>query len=250
MDGAKLMYGLLSKISQTVTEPVTILIDSFEEHPLVVALLLGLVGAVAPCQLTGNMSAITLYGNRTIQMKNDMGEIIAFIVGKVVVFSLLGLFVWFFGESFETALTNYFPLFRKLIGPLIIVTGLILVGILKLRFLQKLVIRIPVRLRSGKLGSFMLGASFSLAFCPTMFVIFFFWLMPMVMTTSYGFILPALFGIATSLPLIILFLLLWIFDAKRLIMKISMKAGRVVQRIAGSLLIFVGLIDTISYWGL
>lgn len=67
------MYGLLSKFSQLITEPVTILIDSFADYPLVVALLLGIVGAVAPCQLTGNMSAITLYGNRTVQMKEDMG---------------------------------------------------------------------------------------------------------------------------------------------------------------------------------
>lgn len=244
------MYGLMSKISQTITEPVTILINSFEQYPLVVALLLGLVGAVAPCQLTGNMSAITLYGNRTIQMKNDMGEIAAFIIGKVAVFSFLGLLVWFFGESFEASLTEYFPLFRKVIGPLIIMTGLVLLGILKLGFLQKLTMRIPMRLQNGKLGSFMLGASFSLAFCPTMFVLFFVWLMPLVMATSYGFVLPAVFGVATSLPLIVLFLLIWLFDAKRLIMKTSMKAGRIVQRLAGVLLIFIGIIDTITYWGI
>lgn len=240
----------MSKISQIITEPVTILINSFEQYPLVVALLLGLIGAVAPCQLTGNMSAITLYGNRTIQMKNDMGEIVAFILGKVVVFSSLGLFVWFFGESFEQSLIEYFPLFRKVIGPLIIITGLVLLGILKLGFLQKITMHIPMRLRNGKLGSFMLGASFSLAFCPTMFVLFFVWLMPLVVTTSYGLVLPVVFGVATSLPLIVLFLLIWLFDAKRLIMKKSMKAGRIVQRLAGAILIIIGIADTITYWGI
>lgn len=244
------MYGLLSKFSQTITEPVSTLINSFEQYPLVVALLLGLVGAVAPCQLTGNMSAITLYGNRTIQMKSDLGEIVAFIAGKVAVFSSLGLLVWFFGESFETSLTEYFPLFRKVIGPLIIITGLVLLGILKLGFLEKLTMRIPMRLRNGKLGSFMLGVSFSLAFCPTMFVLFFVWLMPLVVTTSYGLVLPAVFGIATSLPLIVLFLLIWLFDTKRLVMKNSMKVGRVVQRLAGAILVFIGIIDTITYWGI
>lgn len=240
----------MSKISQIITEPVTILINSFEQYPFVVALLLGIIGAVAPCQLTGNMSAITLYGNRTIQMKNNIGEIGFFIAGKVVVFSSLGLLVWFFGESFETSLTEYFPLFRKVIGPLIIITGFVLFGILKLGFLQKLTMRIPMRLRNGKLGSFMLGASFSLAFCPTMFVLFFVWLMPLVVTTSYGIVLPILFGVATSIPLIVLFLLIWFFDAKRLIMKKSMKAGKIVQRMAGAILIFIGIIDTITYWGI
>ncbi|WP_210469049.1 sulfite exporter TauE/SafE family protein [Sporosarcina sp. 6E9] len=244
------MYGLMSKISQAITEPVTILIHSFEQYPIVVALLLGLVGAVAPCQLTGNMSAITLYGNRTIQMKDDMGEILFFIIGKVAVFSSLGLLVWFFGETFETSLTDYFPLFRKVIGPLIIVTGLVLIGILKLDFLRKLTMRIPIRLRNGKLGSFMLGASFSLAFCPTMFVLFFLWLMPLVVTTSYGFVLPAVFGVATSLPLIVLFFFIWFFDAKRIIMKRSIKTGRIVQRLAGALLIIIGIADTITFWGI
>lgn len=105
-----------------------------------------------------------------------------------------------------------------------------------------------MQLRGGKLGSFMLGASFSLAFCPTMFVLFFFWLMPLVVGTSYGFILPAVFGVATSLPLIILLLLLWIFDAKRFIMKTSKKVGGIVQRFAGVLLILIGFIDTFTYW--
>lgn len=244
------MYGLMSKISQIITEPVTILINSFEQYPLMVALLLGLVGAVAPCQLTGNMSAITLYGNRTIQMKDNMGEIFAFMLGKVVVFSSLGLLFWFFGESFESSLTIYFPLLRKVIGPLIIITGLVLIGVLKLKFLHKLTMHIPMRLRNGKLGSFMLGVSFSLAFCPTMFVLFFVWLMPMVVTASYGFVLPAVFGVATSLPLIVLFLLIWLFDAKRLIMRSSLKTGRVVQRLAGVILISIGVVDTITYWGI
>lgn len=242
------MYGWMTRISQLVTEPVTILISSYEQFPIVVALLLGLIGAVAPCQLTGNMSAITLYGNRTIQMKDDTGEIIAFILGKVTVFSLLGLLVWVLGDSFATTLTGYFPLFRKVIGPLIIITGLVLIGVLKLNFLAKLTLRIPMRLRSGKFGSFMLGASFSLAFCPTMFVLFFLWLMPMVVSSSYGFVLPAVFGVATSLPLIVLFLFIWVFDAKRLIMKIGMKVGRIVQRIAGVILILIGIADTITFW--
>ncbi|MCK1998340.1 sulfite exporter TauE/SafE family protein [Psychrobacillus psychrodurans] len=244
------MYSLMSKISQTISEPVTIFLNSFEHYPIVVALLLGLIGAVAPCQLTGNMSAITFYGNRTVQMKSNWGEIVSFIAGKVVVFSLIGMLAWMFGQSFETKMTEYFPIFRQLIGPLMIVTGLVLIGILKLVFLNRLSTYIPMVLKEGKFGSFMLGASFSLAFCPTMFVLFFVWLMPTVVSTSYGFILPAAFGIATSIPLILLFVFIWLFDAKRLIMKNSMKIGGIIQKIAGVILIIIGVFDTITYWGI
>ena len=242
------MYGWLSIFSATISEPLTGLMHSFTDVPLVFALLLGLIGAVAPCQLTGNMSAITFYGNRTVQMKNNWMEIGFFIAGKVVVFSALGLLAWLFGQSFETKMTEYFPVFRKVIGPLIVMTGLVLLGVLKLGFLHRLTARIPMRLREGKFGSFMLGASFSLAFCPTMFVIFFLWLMPVVATTSYGFLLPTVFGIATSIPLILLFFLIWFFDAKRLIMKRSRKVGAMIQRVAGVLLVIIGVFDTVTFW--
>lgn len=244
------MYSLMSKISQTISEPVSFFLRSFEHSPIVVALLLGLIGAVAPCQLTGNMSAITFYGNRTVQLKSNWGEIVAFIAGKVAVFSLIGLLAWIFGQSFETKMTEYFPLFRKVIGPLLIVTGLVLLGVFQLRFLNRLTMYIPMVLKEGKSGSFMLGASFSLAFCPTMFVLFFVWLMPNVVSTSYGFLLPAVFGIATSIPLILLFGLIWFFDAKRFVMKKSIKMGRIIQKTAGVLLIIIGIFDTITYWGI
>lgn len=242
------MYYWLAKISQVIMDPVTKLIHSLEEYPLIVAILLGVVGAVAPCQLTGNMSAIALFGNKTMQKQSHQAEVFFFIFGKIIAFSLLGLLAWIFGEVFGDLLIAYFPLIRKAIGPLIIITGLVLLGILKLKWLQKITGKIPMRFKSGKLGSFLLGVSFSLAFCPTMFVIFFLLLMPITISTPYGFIFPAVFGIATTLPLLILYFLIWFFDAKRFIMKSSMKTGQNIQRLAGILLIIIGIFDTITFW--
>jgi len=239
----------MSDISQIISGPITLFLNSYEHSPLIIALLLGLVGALAPCQLTGNLSAITFYGNRTIQMKDNFGEVLFFIIGKVVVFSVIGLCAWLFGQSFETTMTSYFPIFRKAIGPMMFLTGLVLLGLLKLKWLNQLSTRIPFVLKEGKLGSFMMGAGFAIAFCPTMFVLFFVWLMPTVVTTPYGFILPAIFGIATSVPLIVMLTLLHLFDAKRFIMKSSMKMARVIQVVAGVLLLMIGVTDTLTYWG-
>jgi len=239
----------MSDISQIISGPITLFLNSYEHSPLIIALLLGFVGALAPCQLTGNLSAITFYGNRTIQMKDNFGEVLFFIIGKVVVFSVIGLCAWLFGQSFETTMTSYFPIFRKAIGPMMFLTGLVLLGLLKLKWLNQLSTRIPFVLKEGKLGSFMMGACFAIAFCPTMFVLFFVWLMPTVVTTPYGFILPAIFGIATSVPLIVMLILLHLFDAKRFIMKSSMKMARVIQVVAGVLLLMIGVTDTLTYWG-
>lgn len=244
------MYTFMSKISQAISGPITVFLNSYEHSPFIIAILLGLIGALAPCQLTGNMSAITFYGSRTFQTKNNWQEIVFFMLGKVVVFSLIGFFAWLFGQSFETDMTKYFPIFRKAIGPIMFITGLVLIGILKLKFLNRIPMCIPGVLKDGKLGSFLMGASFSIAFCPTMFVLFFVWLMPTVATSSYGVVLPAIFGIATSVPLLVMLGLIHLFDAKRFIMRTSMKMGRVIQIVAGVILIILGGADTITYWGL
>ncbi|MFA1818944.1 sulfite exporter TauE/SafE family protein [Virgibacillus oceani] len=54
------------------------------------------------------------------------------------------------------------------------------------------------------LGSYLLGVSLTVAFCPTMFVLFFMTLIPVVVTSSYGIILPSVFGVGTLLPLLII----------------------------------------------
>ena len=74
--------------------------------------------------------------------------------------------------------------------------------------------KIPTRLRDSYLGSFLMGASFTLAFCPTMFVLFILTLMPVVLETSYGFVLPSVFGIGTSLPLLLIIFLYLVFWGK------------------------------------
>ena len=244
------MYTLMSKISQIISNPISEFLNAYEHAPLIIAILLGLIGALAPCQLTGNMSAITFYGNRTIQMKSNWQEIVFFIVGKVIVFSLLGFFAWIFGQSFETKMTVYFPVFRQAIGPIMLITGLVLICIFKLKFLNRISSLIPTVLKEGKIGSLLMGASFSLAFCPTMFVLFFVWLMPTVASTSYGLVLPAIFGVATSVPLLIMLALIHFFYEKRVIMQFSMKMGRVIQNVAGVILIIIGVTDTITYWAL
>lgn len=243
------MYTLLSQLSQFMSKPIVTFLNSYEHSPIVIALLLGLIGSLAPCQLTGNISAITLYGNRSLQRKGSWIEISYFIIGKVIVFSVIGICAWLFGQAFETEINTYFPYFRKAIGPLLILTGLVLIGVIKLRWIDHLTRKVTVQVKSGKLGSLLLGASFSIAFCPTMFVLFFVWLMPTVVTTSYGMVLPVIFGVATSVPVLVVLLLIRSFDSQKIIMRNSRKVGKIVQVIAGLLLLGVGLLDAFTYWG-
>ncbi len=219
-----------------------------EHIPLLSALLLGIVGALVPCQFTGNLSAITLFGNQSLQKKAAWHETIYFIFGKIVAFSSLGFIVWILGNEFQQSLIAYFPWVRKMLGPLLIVIGLYLLGVFTMRWTLSL--WKSKSEKKGKLGAFLLGLSFSLGFCPTMFILFFIVLMPMAIAVPYGAIVPSIFAIGTSIPLLLSVFLIWYFGLSGAFMKKGRKIGLYVQRVAGVIIIFIGILDTITYWEL
>lgn len=242
------MYEVFSQVSSLLGQPFMKLAYSFGGIPILAALFLGLVGALAPCQFTGNLGAITLYSNRTVQNKVAWSDVIWFTLGKIVVFSGLGIVVWLMGQEFQDSLTLVFPWVRKIIGPVLIVIGIFMLGIFKMNWMLTLG-NIPDRLKSGRVGAFFMGAGFSLGFCPTMFILFFITLMPMVLSTSYGVILPSIFAIGTSMPLIVAIFLLWYFDMNGAVLrKKGRQIGSIVQKTAGVFLIVLGIFDAVTYW--
>jgi cytochrome c-type biogenesis protein len=242
------MYNLLSQFSSFVSKPFFIIANNLESWPIIFALLLGIVGALAPCQLTGNISALTLYGNRSFQQKIVWKDVIFFTLGKIAAFSLLGALVWILGREIQENLISYFPWIRKVMGPLLIIVGLYMVGLIKLRGTINLFKR--SKEQETPFGSFMLGFSFSLAFCPTMFILFFVTLMPIVLSSSYGFILPSIFAFGTALPLMLFIFIIWYLGGGGLLLKKGRKLGASIQRVSGVLIILLGIFDSLTYWSL
>ncbi len=230
-------------------EPVIRFSYSVQEWPLLYTLVLGLVGAAAPCQLTGNIGAITIYGNRSLREKVPWGSVGMFMIGKIIVFSGLGFIFWWLGRDIFQNLQAMFPWMRKAIGPLLVMIGIYLSGLIKFNKTVTL-LKLPESLtsRHSPWGSFFLGVGFTLAFCPTMFVLFFFTLMPIVVATPYGSIMPLVFGVGTSIPLLIFIGLIAYFGLSGNLLRKGRRVGTIVQRIAGILLIIVGILDTWTYW--
>lgn len=77
------MYEFFSQISYVLSQPFYNLISSTEGIPILFALVLGLVGALTPCQFTGNLGAITLYGNKSIQKRMAWSEILFLYLEKL-----------------------------------------------------------------------------------------------------------------------------------------------------------------------
>lgn len=242
------MFDLFNQISSMLSGQIHGIAYAFEHIPMLFAFFLGIVGAVAPCQLTSNMSAITIYGNKSLIDRVPWLHIFLFIAGKIVVFSMLGIIIWLLGQEINSTLTHFFPIIRKAIGPLLIIIGLFMLGLIRFKGVLR-IIKLPMdKMKDSNVGSFLMGVSFTLAFCPTMFVLFILTLMPIVLTTSYGVILPTIFGIGTSLPVIIVIFFIWYFGASGVILKRSRKIGAITQKLAGIILLLIGVLDTFTYW--
>lgn len=239
------MYTLLNEMSNFLNKPFMNIANNAEAIPVIGALALGLVGALAPCQISGNISAITLYGNRALQKNVHWMEILLFTLGKIVIFSALGFMFWLLGNEVKPILIQIFPWVRKTMGPLMITVGLFMIGTIKISWKTP---QIKVVTKKSRLGSFLMGATFALAFCPTMFVLFFVSLMPLVLSTSYGAVLPAVFAIGTSFPLILFVTFIWFFGFDGTLLKRGRKIGAYIQKAAGLFMIFLGVLDILTYW--
>jgi cytochrome c-type biogenesis protein len=242
------VYDLLNAVSQFFYNPLTSLAYGTRHIPLLSAFILGLLGAISPCQLTGNIGMITYYGNHSLQKRIPWSEVIFYLLGKIVVFTGLGLVVWMFGEGLSLELRGAFQGFRKLLGPVFVLMGLYLTGVLKLKWTFSFGTVFRRKNMHGKMGAFLLGSSFSLGFCPTMFLLFFGLLIPMVLSTPYGAVLPSIFALGTALPFLFVVFLISYFELTGWLLKRGKKIGYRIQQTAGIFLVMIGILDTFTYW--
>lgn len=245
------MYEFFSWINRIVNEPFSaVALNS--NIAWVSALFLGFVGSVAPCQISANLGAITYFGNRQFQQKLSWVEVIVYMAGKITVFSLLGIIFWLFGRSLSNEMIPFFSYMRKALGPILIIMGVFLLGWIKLP--GSLGFRISALLQSfsrkvgGKWGAYLLGAAFSLGFCPTMFWLFFGLVMPMVLQSPYGFVLPSVFAIGTAMPFLLFAGLTVAFGLDVVMLRRSRQWGKWIRMMAGGLFIILGIADTMTFW--
>lgn len=94
---------------------------------------------------------------------------------------------------------------EKLLGPVLVLIGLFMLDIIKIKFpgFSGLVDRIGESSKGSYLTPLLLGMVFALAFCPYSGVLYFVMLIPMTVASASGLYLPVIFAIATGLPVIL-----------------------------------------------
>ncbi len=244
-------YAFLASLNAAAVEPLTALSDSIGV-PLIAALLLGLLGATSPCQLTTNASALAVVAHRLETPRTPLVAALAYLLGKAVVYSLLGAAVVVIGQGAATATIPFVVAIRKVLGPLMVVIGLTFLGVVQsnLAFGHGLSAWLEERATGGGVrGSFLLGVAFGCAFCPTLFLLFFGLTIPLALQSSVGLLYPPVFALGTTLPLLGLtaLLALGVTQTSGYVRRLG-RANRVIERAAGVLLVLAGLNDTLVYW--
>jgi sulfite exporter TauE/SafE len=172
--------------------------------PLLSAFLLGLMTAISPCPLATNITAIGFISKDIESKRKVFINGLVYTLGRAVSYTTIGL-IFFFGASQFEVSSVLQEWGEKLLGPLLIIIGLFMLGILKLTIpgIGSITEKMENKPNNGFWGVLLLGIVFALAFCPYSGVLYFGMLIPMTISSASGLLLPVSFAIATGIPVII-----------------------------------------------
>lgn len=169
------------------------------------AVWLGVLTSISPCPLATNIAAVS-YISRDLAhplrvlragLLYTAGRALAYAgLGAVLVSSLLS------APLVSGALQHWMS---RLIGPLLILAGMVLLELLRPPVPQRS-IGASLRRKAESLGAlapFALGVLFALSFCPISAALFFGNLIPLAIAHGSSLGIPSLYGVGTALPVIV-----------------------------------------------
>jgi cytochrome c-type biogenesis protein len=220
------------------------------EYSIVAALVLGLMTAISPCPLATNISAIGFISRDIEDRKRVFMSGLVYTLGRVISYTVLAVILYFGASQMQISMI-FQGWGEKLLGPILIIIGLFMLDIIKLKFpgFSGLTEKIGNRSKGNYWSSLLLGIVFALAFCPYSGVLYFMMLIPMTISSASGLFLPVVFAVATGIPVIIFAWLLAyaVGNVGKLYSKI--KTFEIwFRRVVSVLFILVGLYYTIILW--
>jgi len=174
--------------------------------PVLTALILGLVAAISPCPMATNIAAIAYISRRVNERRYCVVSGALYTLGRMVAYSLLGILIIVAGLEIPGVASFLQNFGGRVLGPLLIVVGLLMLFIDRLPFGRGggRLAAFGARVAGwGVFGGFLLGVLFALAFCPYSAILFFGILIPLALNSGGGIALPAVYAIGTGLPVLI-----------------------------------------------
>ena len=214
---------------------------------IAISFYLGLLCAISPCPLATNIAAVGFVSRGATPRRTFLGGLL-YALGRAIVYVMIAALLYK-GVAAVPELSHFFLKYlNRVLGPLMIVVGAVMVGVITLPSIgnRHFAAQAKRLSKSGLMGALMLGGVFALAFCPTSAALFFGSLIPMSIERESAFLLPLVFSIGTSLPVVIFALLIalgvnWIGS---LFNHLSI-AERYLRLITGILFLAIGIVLSI-----
>lgn len=174
------------------------------QYSFVTALILGLMTAISPCPLATNITAIGFISRDIENRKRVFINGLVYTLGRAISYTALAV-VLYLGASKMNISMLFQGWGEKLLGPILIVIGLLMLDVIKINFpgFSGLTDKIGENGKNSYWSTLLLGMVFALAFCPYSGVLYFAMLIPMTISSASGLYLPIIFAIATGLPVIL-----------------------------------------------
>jgi len=208
------------------------------------ALWLGILTSISPCPLATNIAAVSYLSKKIEHPKSVLTAGIFYTLGRMVLYAILGAAIIASLLNVPIAAQFLQKYINKVLGPVLIVVGLFLLGIVKINIaaFSLSAKRQNALAEAGIGGAFALGFLFALSFCPISAALFFGSLIPLSLKSSGGVVLPFIYGLGTGLPVLLFALLISLGTVT--VEKLVHKFGRVEyysKKVTGVIFILAGL---------
>ncbi len=169
------------------------------------AIWIGILTSISPCPLATNVVAISFIGRRVANPKAVVATGLLYACGRTLVYIALAFVLVSSLLAAPTVSHILQKYMNKLLGPVLILVGMILLGLIQIRTKGSgLGERVGRRVGSwGVLGGLALGVVFALSFCPASAALFFGSLIPLSIKCESSLLIPTLYGVGTALPVIL-----------------------------------------------
>ncbi|MEA1922204.1 MAG: aromatic aminobenezylarsenical efflux permease ArsG family transporter [Pseudomonadota bacterium] len=215
---------------------------------ILTAFWLGILTSISPCPLATNIAAISYVGRRVGEPGKTFQAGLLYTLGRTAAYMAIGIVLvssLLSAPVLSHLLQKYM---NKFLGPILILVGLVLLNVVSFSFSgggvsENLQSRVD---RMGIWGGAFLGFLFALSFCPTSAALFFGSLLPLAVQQHSSIVLPAVYGVATGLP-VFLFALLIALGANRVgtAFNLITHFETWARRITGLIFILVGIYYTL-----
>lgn len=211
--------------------------------PAFTAFLLGVLTSISPCPLATNIAAVAYLSQSLKTIKNTLANGAYYALGRTASYTLLAVLIYYGLSSFQIS-KSVQEWGEKLLGPLLVFMGLAMLNVIKIKLpsggerSEKIKLWLAGK---GGMGAFLLGSLFALAFCPYSAVLFFGALIPLVLKTSGGLLLPPLFALGTGLP-VIFFSFVTAFSAQKIgrAFQVTQKIEKIMRHAVATIFLLVG----------